>query len=410
MRENVPRSTGKTGSHPLGKKASRSTAKKASRSASKKASRSASKKASRSAGKKAPSKTGSRSAGKKAPSKTGSRAAGKPRSSSAGKTALLKRAALFSRLSADELTLIARYSSYQSFRPGQVVFSPGSHREELYLVKEGSVSIRRRGDDEAEQEIARFVDGEVFGEMDLLDTAPRTASAVAEGAAMLLLFPHGIEFARLLEKHPEAFAHILRKVLGEIARRIRAIDKLVSEKTPWIEDLKRQLHRDRLTGLFNRAFLEEELPRIVASHPHTSLVVLKPDNFKAINDTFGHEAGDKTLMHLAEAVKSRLGDGDIGARYRGDEYCVVLPGRSAREAVPAAEALRAAMRAIDVKRITGSDSAISLTGSVGVSAHPAPAADAKSLVARAFERMWEARNAGGDRILVEELPASAGLV
>lgn len=325
------------------------------------------------------------------------------------KAALLKRASLFSQLNTEELALVARYSGYQTYASGQVVFSQGSHREELYLVRKGSISIRRRPEDEGEQEIARFVDGEVFGEMDLLDTAPRSASAFAEGEATLLVFPLGIEFARLLEKHPETFARILQKLLGEMARRIRAIDKLISEKTPWIEDLKRQLHRDRLTGLFNRAFLEEELPRIVAAHPRTSLLVMKPDNFKSINDTFGHEAGDKTLMQLAEVVKCRLGEGDIGARYRGDEYCVVLPGRSPREAVPAAEALRAAMHAIDVKKITGSD-AISLTGSVGVSSHPAPAADAKALVARAFERMWEARNAGGDRILVEELPPSAGLV
>ena len=326
-----------------------------------------------------------------------------------GKTALLRKASLFSQLSQEELALVARHSGYQDYAPGQLVFSQGSHRAELYLVRTGSVSIRRRQEDEAEQEIARFVDGEVFGEMDLLDTVPRSASAVAEGEATLLVFPQGIEFSRLLEKHPETFARILQKVLGEIARRIRAIDKLVSEKTPWIEDLKRQLHRDRLTGLFNRAFLEEELPRIVSAHPRTSLLVMKPDNFKAINDSFGHEAGDKTLMQLAEAVKSRLGDGDIGARYRGDEYCVVLPGRSAREAAPAAEALRAAMRSIDVKKITGSD-AIALTGSVGISSHPAPAADAKSLVARAFERMWEARGAGGDRVLGEELPPAAGLV
>jgi diguanylate cyclase (GGDEF)-like protein len=325
------------------------------------------------------------------------------------KAALLQRASLFSQLGPEELAIIARYSGYLRFGPGQTIFQQGSHREELYLVRKGSVSIRRRQEEDSDQEIARFVDGEVFGEMDLLDTAPRSATAVAEGDATLLVFPHGIEFSRLLDKHPETFARILQKLLGEIARRIRAIDKLMSEKTPWIEDLKRQLHRDRLTGLFNRAFLEEELPRIVAAHPRTTLLVMKPDNFKSINDTFGHEAGDKTLMQLAEAVKSRLGDGDIGARYRGDEYCVVLPGRSARECVPAAEALRAAMRAIDVKKITGSD-AISLTGSVGVSSFPAPAADAKTLVARAFERMWEARNAGGDRILVEELPAAAGLV
>jgi diguanylate cyclase (GGDEF)-like protein len=319
----------------------------------------------------------------------------------AGKTALLKRATLFSQLSPEELALIARYSGYRKFEPGQLIFRQGTHRAELYLVKEGSVLIRRRGEEEVEQEIARFVSGEVFGEMDLLDTVPRSASAVSDDAATLLVFPDGIEFARLLDTHPDVFARVLRKLLGEIARRIRAIDRLISEKTPWIEDLKRQLHRDRLTGLFNRAFLEEELPRIVASQESTSLLVMKPDNFKSINDTFGHEAGDRTLALLAEVVKSYLREGDIGARYRGDEYCIVLPGKAGPEAAVAAEALRAAVRVVDVKRATGSD-AIALTGSVGVSTHPTPATDARALLSRAFERMWDARNAGGDRILGED--------
>ncbi len=163
--------------------------------------------------------------------------------------------------------MLARYSGYRSYDAGQVIFAQGSHREELFLIKDGTVVIRRRGEDDSERDIAQFVGGEVFGEMDLLDTAPRTASAVAEGPTRLLVFPDGIEFARLLDQHPETFARILRKLLGEIARRIRAIDRLMSEKTPWIEDLKRQLHRDKLTGLWNRLYLEEELPRIVTAHP-----------------------------------------------------------------------------------------------------------------------------------------------
>jgi diguanylate cyclase len=316
------------------------------------------------------------------------------------KIALLGKSSLFAQLSPEELGTIARYSGYRSYSTGQVIFEEGSHREELYLIKEGTVAIRRHAEDDGDKEIAQFVGGEVFGEMDLLDTAPRSASAVAEGPATLLVFPDGLEFSGLLEKHPDVFARVLRKLLGEIAGRIRAIDKLISEKTPWIEELKKQLLRDRLTGLYNRAFLEEELPQIVAAHSRTSLLVVKPDNFKVINDTYGHEAGDKTLMLLAEAVKSRLKDGDMGARFRGDEYCVILPGRSARDTADAAEALRAAVRAIDLRPVTGSD-AVSLTGSVGASAHPAPAADAKTLVGRAFEKMWEARNEGGDRVRVE---------
>jgi len=316
------------------------------------------------------------------------------------KIALLGKASLFAQLSPEELGTIAQYSGYRSYGAGEVIFQEGSHREELYLIKKGTVAIRRHAEDDGDKDIAQFVGGEVFGEMDLLDTAPRSASAVAEGSATLLVFPDGLEFSRLLEKHPYVFARVLRKLLGEIAGRIRAIDKLISEKTPWIEELKKQLLRDRLTGLYNRAFLEEELPQIVAAHSRTSLLVVKPDNFKVINDTYGHEAGDKTLMLLAEAVKSRLKDGDLGARFRGDEYCVILPGRSARDAADAAEALRAAVRAIDLRSVTGNDS-LSLTGSVGASAHPAPAADAKTLVGRAFERMWEARNEGGDRVRVE---------
>jgi diguanylate cyclase (GGDEF)-like protein len=330
-----------------------------------------------------------------APKKTAQNA---PRSSQ--KTVLLSRAALFSNLEKDELAIIARHSGYRTFAAGDIIFGEGSHRSELYLIKEGSVVIRRGQEDGIGQDIARFVSGEVFGEMDLLDTAPRSASAVAVGPATLLVFPDGVEFSVLLEKHPEVFARVLRKLLGEIARRIRAIDKLISEKTPWIEELKKQLLRDKLTGLYNKAFLEEELPHILSAHPRTCLLVVKPDNFKAINDTFGHEAGDKALMLLADMVKSRLRDGELGARYRGDEYCVILPGCAPREAAAAAEALRAAVRAIDVSKATGSD-AITLTGSVGVSVHPTPAADAKTLVTRAFEKMWEARNAGGNRILVE---------
>ncbi len=319
----------------------------------------------------------------------------------ASKAELLGKAALFAQLSPDELAMIARYSGYRTCAAGDVIFKEGSHREELYLIREGTVAIRRREEGDGEQDIARFVDGEVFGEMDLLDQAPRTASAVAEGPATLLVFPDAVAFSDLLSRHPDVFARVLRKLLGEIARRIRAIDRLISEKTPWIEDLKRQLHRDRLTGLYNRAFLEEELPRIVAEHPRTSLLVVKPDNFKTINDTFGHEVGDKTLVLLAEAVKSHLRGGDLGARYRGDEYCVILPGQGAREAAAAAESLRAAVRAVDVKQVTGSETLV-LTGSVGASSHPSPAADAKTLVTRAFERLWAARSAGGDRVLVED--------
>ena len=323
-------------------------------------------------------------------------------SESPGKLALLRRAALFAPLTPAELRLLAAGSAYVSFAPAERIFGEGPHDQELHLVKAGAVAIRKRAADGTERDIARFIEGEVFAEMDLLDESPRTAAAFADGAVTLLRFPApGLAFRDLLEKKPEAWARILEKLLGVMAGRIRAANRLVSEKTPWVEELKRQLHRDKLTGLFNRTYLDEEFAGFLARSGRTALLVLKPDNFKAINDTCGHDAGDRTLVMLGELVRSRLAEGDAGVRYRGDEFCLVLPGRVPARALEAAGAVREAVRALDMRKATGREFP-PLTASLGVAVSPDDGPDAKALVARAFERMWDARSAGGDRVLPEE--------
>jgi diguanylate cyclase (GGDEF)-like protein len=317
------------------------------------------------------------------------------------KLSLLSKADLFSKLDETELGMIARYSGYSKFEQGSVIFEEGTHNEELYLIKTGAVLIRK-GEDGDTRDIARFLEGEVFGEMDLLDTSPRTASAVAEGPVNLLVFPKpGLRFRDILEKHPDVFARILQKLLGVIAGRIRATDKLISEKTPWIQELKKQLLRDKLTSLHNRAYLEEELPSLLRSHSQTCLLIMKPDNFKTINDTYGHEAGDSALILIAETMKSRLHEGDIGVRYRGDEYCVILPGRSLADAQALARDLLEAMKGMDIGHIIGGGE-LRVTSSIGICLHPVNARDAQSLIAATFEEMMRARNGGGDRICTRE--------
>jgi diguanylate cyclase (GGDEF)-like protein len=322
-------------------------------------------------------------------------------SESTGKLALLRRAALFAPLAQTELRLLAANSAYRSCAAGERIFGEGPHDQELHLVKSGAVVIRKRAPNGGERDIARFIEGEVFAEMDLLDASPRTASAYADGEVTLLVFPApGLEFRDLLEQRPEEFARILEKLLGVIAGRIRVANKLVSEQTPWVEELRRQLHRDKLTGLFNRTYLEEELAGFLGRSGSTTLLVMKPDNFKAINDTCGHDAGDRALVLLGELVRSRLAEGDAGVRYRGDEFCLVLPGCGSARALERAAALREAVRGIDMRKAAGREFP-PLTASVGVAVAPADGRDAKALVACAFERMGKARSAGGDRVGAE---------
>jgi len=318
-----------------------------------------------------------------------------------GKLALLRKAALFSTLGESELRTISRYSAFLEVPAGGEVFREGDDVAEMFIIREGSVVIRKKDESGNGRDVARFVAGEVFAETDLLDAAARAVSAVADSPSVILVFPaRGLVFRDLLERHPVVFARVLQKLLGVVAGRIRATDRLISEKTPWIQDLKKQLLRDKLTGLYNRTWLEEEFPALLARHPETAFLFVKPDNFKAINDTYGHDAGDKALVLLADAVKSHVRPGDIGVRYRGDEYCVVRPGKGLAEAMETAREMLAAVKGIDLTQVTGG-AAFRLTASVGISMHPAHAMTGKALVESCLARMMGARSAGGDRIQAE---------
>ncbi|HUV08812.1 MAG TPA: GGDEF domain-containing protein, partial [Spirochaetia bacterium] len=204
-----------------------------------------------------------------------------------------------------------------------------------------------------------------------------------------------------LQKHPEIFSRILHKLLIMIAGRIRSTNKLVSERTPWIEDLRNQLLVDKLTGLYNRTYLTEDLTnRIAQMGETTSLIVIKPDNFKLINDTYGHDAGDRVLRILADTVKGSLREGDIGIRYRGDEFVIVLPDTGFDTALDVGDKLRSAVRSLDITPITEGKK-FSLTASVGASAYPIHARDVNGIVERSFNLMLDVRNSGGDRVLGE---------
>jgi diguanylate cyclase (GGDEF)-like protein len=305
---------------------------------------------------------------------------------------------LFATLQESELEVVAKYSEYYPYKKDQVIFEEGSSSQELFIIKKGQVLIQKDSE-EGPTDVARFLKDEFFGELDLLDETPRSASAVAEKDSVLLVFPkRGIEFRSICEKHPELFARILHKLLIMIAGRIRSTNSLISQRTPWIEELRKLLLIDKLTGLYNRNYLEEDLATSMSKMGKTtSVVVVKPDDFKRINDTFGHDTGDQVLRLLADTVKSSLRDKDIGVRYRGDEFCLVLPGASTKDGERLGEGIRKAIEDLDISSMTEGEK-IRMTASVGVSTYPAHGSDSKQVVARAFDVMLQIRERGGNGV------------
>ncbi|MEW6573348.1 MAG: EAL domain-containing protein [Bacillota bacterium] len=165
---------------------------------------------------------------------------------------------------------------------------------------------------------------------------------------------------------------------------------------------KRQLHylatHDFLTGLPNRYFLETTLQRAVAQAKRgkqSALLFLDFDNFKLVNDTLGHAAGDKVLKMLADTLKSKLREGDLFARLGGDEFAVLLEETDEEGARRIAERLR---RAVDESPVTVDGHTFNLSLSIGFTALDGNL-DPQKVLSRADAALYAAKENGGNKLI-----------
>nr|HNH86705.1 EAL domain-containing protein [Solirubrobacterales bacterium] len=161
------------------------------------------------------------------------------------------------------------------------------------------------------------------------------------------------------------------------------------------QQLKYLADHDPLTGLYNRRRFEEELSSAIDSgHGRgIAILVIDLDNFKFVNDSFGHTIGDRLIVRTAELLKSRLRSDDTLARQGGDEYVVVLRDISPEDALTTAEEL-VRLIARDV-RIVGAEHSARVTASIGVavSSEISPVPE-ETLMMQADIAMYEAKDAG----------------
>ena len=166
---------------------------------------------------------------------------------------------------------------------------------------------------------------------------------------------------------------------------------------------------DELTGLHNRRafqkFLDRELRRSKRYQKPLSLIMLDVDGFKKINDTFGHQAGDKVLQSLATSLQGAVRDIDFVARYGGDEFAVILPETKAEEAAILAERLQKMIK--DCPITIGGSQHHTITLSAGVTDISKELVDTeRTLVNRADKVLYISKEQGGD--IVEVLHAEQG--
>ncbi|UJF33613.1 sensor domain-containing diguanylate cyclase [Paenibacillus hexagrammi] len=168
----------------------------------------------------------------------------------------------------------------------------------------------------------------------------------------------------------------------------KAMMKAVTGLQDQADHMAEQAMTDKLTGLANRALLEDQVAKWAADGTEFSLLVLDIDHFKAVNDTYGHRIGDEALHHLAQIMLSEAGQDDLCCRYGGEEFIVLLPNRSLSDGRALAERIR---RKVEN---TISPTGKAITVSIGLACCPEHGKEFSQVFEQADHALYQAKRSG----------------
>ncbi|CAN7368914.1 EAL domain-containing protein [Bradyrhizobium sp. LjRoot220] len=196
------------------------------------------------------------------------------------------------------------------------------------------------------------------------------------------------------------------------------LSALAIERKEARAQIARLAYYDMLTGLPNRARLRDLIAEATKACPagkHVALAFLDLDNFKDVNDTLGHSAGDELLVGFAQRLRAQIQPTDMLGRLGGDEFVIVLPNRNAAEASLMASRITEAL----VNPLQIGAKQVAMSASVGISMYPDNATDIDTLIQQADAAMYKAKQAGRstfrffsadmDRLAEQRLAHSAAL-
>lgn len=162
------------------------------------------------------------------------------------------------------------------------------------------------------------------------------------------------------------------------------------------EQLRTQALRDALTGLYNRRYMEDALERCADQANRNgsplSIVMIDLDNFKKLNDEYGHAMGDAVLADVASSILGAIRPCDVACRYGGEELVVLLPDASLKTAVARAEVLRSRIERLSERH------GVPISASLGVSTMP-ETSNAKDCMSDADSALYRAKQEGRNRVV-----------
>ncbi len=290
----------------------------------------------------------------------------------------------------DEEQLAAALAGCAIVRLAQGKRLEDTFRARLYIVLRGALQEAA-----ADGAVSKILPGESVGEQSVLDEATNLADISALEDSELLVIE-----ADLVWQLIDRSNGVARNLLRLLSFRIRAANALLRRRQKLGEFYRQLSMNDGLTGLYNRAWLNDMLPKMVATAQRAasplSLVMIDLDHFKRFNDSHGHLAGDDALRAAAGVINAALRPSDFAVRYGGEEMLVILPETSEKLAKMVAERLCKRLQQV----VIFEDMRLplpQLTGSFGVATLGLPK-DEVQLLAAADAALYRAKEAGRNRV------------
>ena len=183
----------------------------------------------------------------------------------------------------------------------------------------------------------------------------------------------------------------------------------ITERVELFNQVQALAVQDSLTGIFNRRsfmeFSKREIYRVLRNTGYAvSLVMIDLDNFKAINDQYGHRLGDKALVTFTTTIQKQLREFDIFGRVGGEEFAILLADTDARTAIQITERLRTAVEALRIQ--TGKNREVSITASFGVVSSlqlRKKDIEINNMLDLADQALYEAKQKGRNQVVLVEL-------
>lgn len=308
---------------------------------------------------------------------------------------------LFSLLTVEEIRKIINSFHPIDIENGEILFKEGDEGNELYIIQSGKVASSVMLPNGTKREVAVFGKGDFFGEMSIFENSHRSATCYTKEKCHLLSLRERDLFELILY-NPEIAIKIMYRMLNITTERLLDRNEFLSDMVHWGEEARKRAITDKLTGIYNRRFLDDALEDYFTAAKNTkrpmSLIMIDIDHFQFISETYNQKEVNLIILEIVSVFKKYFREKDIIARYGGDEFSVIMPDTDTEEAKKIAMNICKYISELDMSKVIKRD-VPRITISQGIATYPENTGDIDTLRSLADQSMYRAKDEGRNRVV-----------